>query len=112
MLHLGQEAFRFAYGRTQKTFHFHDFGISGRVNDSQNQLFYLWEPQDASNTSRKKKSFKNKWCFWKSQDFGNRQFLNFSKRRAPKKNDDPFNKVLKILNMGSVSSRKHEMDIW
>ena len=32
-------------------------------------------------------------------------------RRGPINPDEPLNKFLKILNMGSVSSRKHEMGL-
>ena len=35
-------------------------------------------------------------------------FCQFWKRRAPKNDEDPFNKIFKILNMGSISIKKHE----
>ena len=31
---------------------------------------------------------------------------------APKNHEGPFNEFLESLNMGSISLRKHEMDIW
>ena len=40
---------------------------------------------------------------------------NFSKtleKRWPTNEEDPSDFFLEILNMGSISSRKHEMDIW
>ena len=35
-----------------------------------------------------------------------------SKRRGPTNPEDPFNKFLKILDMGSIFSKKHEMEFW
>ena len=32
----------------------------------------------------------------------------FWKGRAPKNDEDPFNKILKIFNMGPISLEKHE----
>ena len=34
------------------------------------------------------------------------------KRPGPKNDEDPSNKILKILNMGPISTRKHEMEMW
>ena len=48
---------------------------------------------------------------WKSPNLVNRAFGEFGKRRAPENPEESFNKLLKILNMGSISSRKHEMGI-
>ena len=36
----------------------------------------------------------------------------FWKRRAPKNDEDPSNKIFKILNMGPISTWKHEMILW
>ena len=36
--------------------------------------------------------------------------VNFGKRRAPKHPADPFNKCMEILDMGPISSRKHETE--
>ena len=52
------------------------------------------------------------YYFCKSQISKNRQFYCFGKRRTPEKNEDPSKQFLGILDMGSVSTRKHEMKIW
>ena len=36
-------------------------------------------------------------------------FCQFWKRRAPNNDEDPFNEILKILDMGPISIWKHEM---
>ena len=40
------------------------------------------------------------------------QSWNLGKDWGPTNPNDPSNKLFKILNMGSISSRKHEMGIW
>ena len=59
---------------------------------------------------------KNLWNMFKNVafrwEFGNPIVWQFPKRRAPKKYEDPFNKFLEILDMKSVSIKKHEMAIW
>ena len=37
---------------------------------------------------------------------------NFGKDGHGKNPEDSSNEILKILDMGSISSRKHEMEIW
>ena len=34
------------------------------------------------------------------------------KGRVPQNDEDPFKQILEILNMGSISIKKHEMDMW
>ena len=46
---------------------------------------------------------------WKCQHVEHPQFEKWSERRGPKHPDDPSNKFLRVLNMGSISARKHEM---
>ena len=38
--------------------------------------------------------------------------LKIVERWEPNKPDDPSNKFSKILNMGSISSREHDMEFW
>ena len=46
------------------------------------------------------------------------EILNFKmldqlrKRRAPKHDEDPSNKISKNLDVGSISIRKHEIEVW
>ncbi len=100
--------------------HFYDFWIFGHVPKPQNQLFLSLETPGYLNKTKK-----NHWnifqtyYLYKSQNFENPQFWHSSKRRTakhdedltPKNNEDPFNKILRILDMRSISSRKHEMEI-
>ena len=67
-------------------------------------IIYLWRHQDTPNNSRKILNQCLKDVF-----LGNRQFGKLWKRRGPENPDDPFNK---ILNMGSLPIRKHEMEMW
>ena len=52
-----------------------------------------------------------KYCLRNSQHFGNRFFNMEQRGEGPTNTEDPFNICLKILNMGSRSPRKHEMEI-
>ena len=53
--------------------------------------------------------------FLKSQKLGKSQHLKLLdqiwKRQAPKNGEDPSKKILKILDMGSVSTSKHHPSI-
>ena len=49
--------------------------------------------------------------FSESENLENLKFCEFRKRRVQNNPDDPFHKLLEILNMKSRSSRKHELDI-
>ena len=43
--------------------------------------------------------------------FGKSKSLPILKKWAPKNGEDPFNKILKILDMRSTSTRKHESNL-
>ena len=47
----------------------------------------------------------------KCQNLGNLKFWKLWKRQAPKNPNDPSKEILRILDMESISSRKHEMEI-
>ena len=94
-----------------KNLHFYDFGIWGRVPAPQNQYYLSLEARGDF-----KKAKINQTHFWKTpyifhifQNVGN---CKIGKSWAPRNLDDPFNKILKIMDMGSIFSRKHEMEIW
>ena len=96
--------------RETETPHVHDFGISGRVAEPRNHLSlsletpgYLKRIQDKLNLL--------KHIILKSP---NKEIavLKSWKGRAPTSHEGPSNYVLKILNMGSIPSRKHEMAIY
>ena len=44
--------------------------------------------------------------------FGRSERLKIVEKAGAWKSDSPFDKNLKILRMGSIFSRKHEMEIW
>ena len=50
--------------------------------------------------------------FFISRHSRNPQKCQFWKRQAPNNDEDSLNKYLNILDMVSISSRKHEIDFW
>ena len=51
LLHFGTSNFSISFWENSQTHHFHDFGICGRVYDSQNQLLCFGRHQDTPNSS-------------------------------------------------------------
>ena len=47
-----------------------------------------------------------------NEHVGNRTICHFWKRWGPENHADPPNNILKILDMGSISFKKHEIGIW
>ena len=95
-----------------QTPHLYNLGIFGRVPGSQNHLFSFLETQGhLKNIKKNLGSFKT--IIFESQMFGNRQFRKFPKRRAPKDPDDASddNVILKFLDTGSISIKKHGIEI-
>ena len=79
---------------------------SGRDHGPQNQLFLTLEPPNYF-----KECKKNPESFFQNIVTGN---LNISEiehfeKTGAEHPEDPSNTLLTILNMGSISSRKHEM---
>ena len=112
LLHLGITTFRFHYGRTLKLLIFMILGFSGVSMTPKPIIFHLWRPQDTPNNSRKSPSHFQKYSFWKCQHLGNPCCWKYWERQEPNNMDDPSNYFLKLLSMGSISSRRHEMEIW
>ena len=85
----------------------------GRVPEPPNQLFVFFETPGYLNKIKN-----NPWdiskhiIFGKPQNAGNPEISQLSKRRAPTNDEDPLNKIWNILEMGSISPRKHKMEIW
>ena len=75
----------------------------------QTNLIYLWRHQDTpNNTEKYRPILKNTiWGNLKIMEFEHFEILE---RQGPTNPEDPFNEILKILNMGLLSSRKHELD--
>ena len=82
-----------------------DGSLSPKTN-----IIYLWRPQDTSNNPRKSHpSFKSN--LFQCQHFGNQQFWKCWKcgrRQIPTTRLIFF----KIVDKGSIPSRKHEMEMW
>ena len=102
--------FRFAHGRTKNP-HFYDLEIFGPVPEPQKQLCFSLETPGYKSREIPKH-------FEKHISFINLEISEilvvdiFWKGGHRTKNDDPSNQILNILDMGSISSRKHEMVIW
>ena len=81
------------------------FGLGRRDHDSQNQYSLSLETPGYSDKF-------NKNLFGANLTMSEIMVCFCRKRRGPKNPDDPSNVFLKILKMGSISSRKHEMGTW
>ena len=93
-----------------KTPHFYDFGIWGRALELQNHLISFLETQDTFKHPRTiPKSSVKKISFEISKSWRSKRLRTMEKAGAVNP-DDPFNEFLKILDMGSISSRQHEME--
>ena len=105
------------------------FWPSGRDHDSQNQLYLFWRTPRYFKNIRKMPNLFWEILFWEISAFS-MEIDNFQKkwkRRRPTNPDDPSDELFRILNMGSISiknmrwkfgtmgsisSRKHKMEIW
>ena len=93
--------------------HFYDFGIWGRVPEPQNQYYLSLE------TTGYLKELRNTPCNILNHMISiNIEKLeihlldNYRKDVRRKNPTDPFNKLLKIFDMGSISIKKHEIGFW
>ena len=87
--------------------------ISGFCNVSpalKTNYFYLWRHPDIAQKSR------NTWNIYQHIIFINLKTLQYLKylwkRRAPKNDEDLSKEFLDILDMISISIKKHDMGIW
>ena len=111
LLHLGLVTLRFAYGRDRKPIICMRSGFLDVAMSPKTSLIYLWRHQDTSNNSRRNKIHLK--IFLKISKKWKPTFFYFcGNRQVPNNPDGPFNKFSKLWNMGSTSSRKHEMEIW
>ena len=76
---------------------------------SPSQWFYLWRHQDTPSNPGKSQLFFYERVIWGRRNFGNQYVWKLWKRRASTNHEDPFFISLKILNMGSIFSRKPDM---
>ena len=85
---------------------FLDVSPAPRTNDC-----HLWGHQDTWKRKKTPGTFFGKYYFCKSQNWGNPLFWQFSKKRAPINPEDSYNRILNIVDMGSISIKEHEMEI-
>ena len=80
-----------------KAHHVHDFRILGRVHATPNR-YYM------------KKQF-GKILVWKMPFFWESNILKSLRKAGAKNRETPSDECMKISNTGSISPRKHEMEI-
>ena len=101
--------FRFRYRRIRIPIIFMIWGFSYLSMTPKTNIIYLWKHQKTPNIDTQiPNHFPNHYC-WKPQNVGTRKVGN-NKKWGPKKLEDPSNGFLKILNMGSISPIKHELE--
>ena len=90
-----------------KTHQFQDFSNFGRGPSPKTNSIYFWRQYDTINKSRTVPIHSHLLSLEVSKFHKSK--IKKSKRRVPNDPCDPFKQFLKILNMGLISSRKHEM---
>ena len=95
--------------------HFYNFGIFEPVTKPPNQPFLSLETPGHLQQNQEN----NPGTFLNSVIFVNLKlweiyykFCQFGKRRAPRNDETPLNNISKIMDMGSISINKQEMEIW
>ena len=104
LLHLGLITFRFHFGKTRKPIMI--FGLGRRVRDSQSQQSLTLDTPDDSKQFKKIPIHFENYYFWNLKILGLYLFVLLEKAGT----EDPSDKFLKTLNMGSISSRKHALE--
>ena len=95
-----------------KTPHFYDFGTSGRVPGSQNQLCLSSEtPRHLNKNKNSPQRCLVYMIFIKFETLEVQHFDNVGKD-GRKTIEDPSNNILKIFDMRAISIQKHEMGTW
>ena len=96
--------------RGTKTFKFHDFWMCGPLGT----LIYGFKHTKYFKNKQKSGNVFETSYFYESQhlEIGKAHFCQFGKRRAPKNDENPLNKIPGILDMKSISIEKHDMEIW
>ena len=107
LLRIGLVKLWFYFGKTRQLI---IYMISGlwTCRPPQNQLFSTLDTPRGFKYFKKNNIILGKYSFGKLLDLRIDKFKKLEKRRAEYPEDPP-NKVLKILNMGSISSRKKEL---
>ena len=110
LLHVGIMALLLHYGRTREPIIFMIFGFLDLSMGLKTNTIYLWRHQDAPNNSRKSQIIFEKYYLGKSRHSGNHCFRHWKRWGLTIPEDSLIS--LRTLNMGSISSRNHEMKIW
>ena len=84
-----------------KTQHFYDLGIFESVAKPQTQPFFIFGDARTPKTNQENISLQ---YFYTSRNFETPKFRHCSRRRAPKNDEDPSQKISKSLDMGPISS--------
>ena len=107
LLLFGLVAFRFHSGRDRKPPMFMIWGFSDVSMTPKTNHVYLWRHQDTPKNPRKTFKPFQTYSSGISQHF--EKYVLFLVKTRATNADDPSNKILKILNMGSISI---QMTIW
>ena len=99
-------------GRTLKTIISLISGLSDVSLSPKTNIIYLWGPQDTFKTHENPKAFLKSSILIHSKSSKIVVVCFFAGEETGAENpDNPSNEFLKILDMGSISSTKHETDI-
>ena len=94
-----------------RTPHFYNLRIFECVPEPQNQLFLFLETP--GHLKKSKKQARTIFDFvYKFPNFEQTNILTSLEKTGAEQSDSPCKKILKALEMGSISSWKHDMEIW
>ena len=108
LLHFGQSTFRIHYGRSRKHIMFMIFGFWDVSMTPKTKYVYLRRHQDTPHNLTKSPNHFYKLLYLEIAKCWKYKSLSSLKKTRPDIPEDPSN-ILESLNMGSISSRKHEM---
>ena len=111
LLHFGFVTFPFHYRKTRQPLMFMILGFSDVSMIPKTNIIHFSRHQDTPNNSRRNPTSFSNMIVSEISLLGKSKCLKHSKRRALDNPDDPSNQFLKVLDMGPISSRKHEMMI-
>ena len=103
--------FRFAYGRSQNSscLWFLDFWTCPFFPKP---IIFIFGDTRTPKTKQEIPTYFRKILFYKSRNIGIPNVWQCSKRQAPDNDEYLSNEILSVLDMGSISIQKHEMEIW
>ena len=75
-------------------------------------IIHLWRPQETSKVPRTSQTIFEKLLFFYEYQHSGNYVLEMFEKTGAENLADLFNKILKILDMRSISIKQHEMEIW